>query len=120
MRVMTQPISAEKMKVTIGIAPVPYDKLKKTNNFNDIGFPMVEVNSFSVDIFPKEDDDTSHGIGFLPFILSRVDSKLASILHGHQDCCVRPIGQFHHAKCEEVHENMEGFHCQRRLDSERI
>ena len=60
MRVMAQPISAEKMKVTIGIAPVPYDKLKKTNNFDDIGFPMVEVNSFSVDIFPKEDDETSH------------------------------------------------------------
>ena len=76
-RVMAQPISAEKMKVTIGIAPVPYDKLKKTNNFDDIGFPMVEVNSFSVDIFPKEDDDTGHGIGFLPFILSRVDSELA-------------------------------------------
>ena len=77
MRVMAQPISADKMKVTIGIAPVPYDTLKKTNNFDDIGFPMVEVNSFNVEIYPREDDDTSHGIGFLPYILSRSDSDVA-------------------------------------------
>ena len=76
MRGMAQPISAEKMKVTIGIAPVPYDTLKKTNNFDDIGFPMVEVNNFIVDIYPIEDDDTSHGIGILPYILSRGDSNL--------------------------------------------
>ena len=77
LRVMAQPISADKMKVTIGIAPVPYNTLKKTDNFDDIGFPMVEVNSFNVDIYPKEDDDTNHGIGFLPFILSRTDADLA-------------------------------------------
>ena len=76
MRVMAQPISAEKVKVTIGIAPVPYDTLKKIENFDAIGFPLVEVNNFTVDIYPKEDDETNHGIGILPYILSRGDSDL--------------------------------------------
>ena len=69
MRVMAQPISPDKLKVTVGIAPVAYDTLTKTANFDDIGFPLVEVNTFTVDLFPVEDADTSHGIGVQPFIL---------------------------------------------------
>ena len=45
-------------------------------NFDAIGFPLVEVNNFTVDIYPKEDDETNHGIGILPYILSRGDSDL--------------------------------------------
>ena len=76
MRVMAQPISVEKMKITIGIAPVPYKSLEKTNDFDDIGFPMVEVNTFTVDIFPQEDKDTNHGIGVQPYILAREELNI--------------------------------------------
>ena len=69
MRVMAQPISADKIKVTVGIAPVAYDALKKTDNFDAIGFPLVEVNTFTVDFFPLEDANTNHGIGVQPYIL---------------------------------------------------
>lgn len=75
MRVLAQPISVEKIKITIGIAPVPYDSLKKTDNFDNIGFPMVEAHTFNVDIFPQEDRDTSHGIGVQPYILTREEPK---------------------------------------------
>jgi hypothetical protein len=52
MRVMVQPISIDKLKITIGIAPVPYESLKKTNDVDNIGFPLVEIHTLNVDIFP--------------------------------------------------------------------
>ena len=59
MRVMAQPISIDKMKITIGIAPVPYESLKKTNDFDNIGFPLVEIHTLNVDIFPRGRGDQS-------------------------------------------------------------
>jgi hypothetical protein len=76
MRVMAQPISIDKMKITIGIAPVPYESLKKTNDFDNIGFPLVEVHTFNVDIFPQEDEETNHGIGVQPYILTQQDPSV--------------------------------------------
>ena len=67
---MVQPISVEKIKITIGIAPASYETLKKTKDFDNIGFPMVEVHTFNVDIFPQEDKDTNHTIGVQPYILT--------------------------------------------------
>ena len=73
MRVIAQPVSFKKMKITIVIAPVPYEALKKTNDFVNIGCRVVEVHTFNVDIFPQEDKDTNHGIGLQPYILTQQD-----------------------------------------------
>ena len=76
MRGMAQPISIDKIMITIGIAPVPYETLKKTNDFDNIGFPVVEVHTFNVDIFPQEDKETNHGIGVQPYILTQQDPNV--------------------------------------------
>ena len=72
LRVSAQPTSADKMKLTFGIAPVSHDTLKKTPQFDDIGFPVIEVSSLMVNIFPQDD---TYGIGFLPYILDKRKEK---------------------------------------------
>ena len=67
LRVSAQPTSADKMKLSIGIAPVSHDTMKKTPRF-DIGFPVIEINILMVNIYPQDD---TYGIGFLPYILDK-------------------------------------------------
>ena len=69
MRAYAQPINAKNFKITIGIAPIPYADLKKTQLFDDLGFPLIEVNTFIVDLHPIEDPSDRYGIGFKPFLL---------------------------------------------------
>ena len=68
LRVSAQPTSADKMKLSIGIAPVSHDTLKKTPQFDDLGFPVIEVSNFVVHIHPLRN---TYGIGFLPYILDK-------------------------------------------------
>ena len=56
------------MKLSIGIAPVSHDTMKKTLHFNDIGFPIIEVSTLMVNIYPQDD---TYGIGFQPYILDK-------------------------------------------------
>ena len=69
LRILAQPISATKIKLTFGIAPVPHKTILKQDDSSDLGFPIIEVNNVTVDIFPPEDKADNHGIGFQPFIL---------------------------------------------------
>ena len=68
LRVSAQPTSADKMKLSIGIAPVSHDTIKKTPQFDDLGFPVIEVCTFVVNVHPQDD---IYGIGFLPYILDK-------------------------------------------------
>ena len=69
LRILAQPISATKIKLTLGVAPVPHKTILKQDDSSDVGFPIIEVHHTTVDIFPPEDKDDHHGIGFQPFIL---------------------------------------------------
>ena len=48
LRVSAQPTSSDKMKLSIGIAPVSHDTMKKTLQFDDIRFPIIEVSTLRV------------------------------------------------------------------------
>lgn len=69
LRILAQPISATKIKLTFGVAPVPHKTILKQDDSSDVGFPIIEVHNTAVDIFPPEGKDDQHGIGFQPFIL---------------------------------------------------
>ena len=76
MRAYAQPINAKNFKITIGIAPISYVDLKKHQLFADLGYPLIEVNTFIVDLYPLEDPNHQHGIGFKPFLLdNRKDNQ---------------------------------------------
>ena len=55
LRVSAQPISMEKIKVMIGISPLPHNDLRKNDQFDEIGFPIIDITTMIVDIFPQED-----------------------------------------------------------------
>ena len=80
LRVTAQPISAEKIKISIGIAPVSHTSLKKTDSYDELGFPVIEVHTFTVDTFPQEDSTTSFGIGIVPYILDKRKEDEANVL----------------------------------------
>ena len=69
LRILAQPISVSKIKLTIGIAPVPHKTILKQDDSGDVVFPIIEIHSTNVDIFPPETKDDHHGIGFQPYIL---------------------------------------------------
>ena len=71
LRASAQPVSAEKLKVTIGISPVSYDELQKFDQFNDIGFPVIDIATVLVDIFPQEEATDGFGIGVRPYLLDK-------------------------------------------------
>ena len=71
LRVSAQPISMEKIKIMIGISPVPYNDLRKNDQFDEIGFPIIDITTLIVDIFPQEDSIDGHGIGVKPYLLDK-------------------------------------------------
>ena len=69
LRILAQPISATKIKLTLRVAPVPHKTILKQDDSSDVGFLIIEVHHATVDIFPPENKDDHHGIGFQPYIL---------------------------------------------------
>ena len=43
------------MKLSIGIVPVSHDTMKKTLQFNNIGFPIIEFSTLMANIYPQDD-----------------------------------------------------------------
>ena len=55
MRVYAKPVTAEKLRVTLGIAPISYEELKRTTIFEDAGYPQI-------DPLDVKDPNDHHGI----------------------------------------------------------
>ena len=60
LRVNAQPTSATKIKLTFEVAPWALASLKNIADYNNNGFPTIEIITTSVDIFPVEDDEDHH------------------------------------------------------------
>ena len=65
-RAHAQPINAEKVKLTLGVAPMDIDEIIKHQVQDNIGCPMMEFATTQLDIFLLETATLNHGIGFLP------------------------------------------------------
>ena len=53
-RAHAQPINAEKVKLTLGVAPMDIDEIRKHQNQDNIVCPMMEFTTIQLDIFPLE------------------------------------------------------------------
>ena len=69
LKVHAQPISSTKIKLSFGAVPCSLEMLKAIADYDNLGFPFVDINVITVDIFPIEDPKDKHGIGFSPYIL---------------------------------------------------
>ena len=53
-------------ELSFGAAPCSLETLKAIADYDNIGFPFVDINMVTVDIFPIEEPKDKHGIGFSP------------------------------------------------------
>ena len=70
-RVNVQPMTSEKAKVSLAVAPVSGEELNRIVNHGSRKFPVIGLGEFEASIFPREDDGQNLGLGLQPIFIIR-------------------------------------------------